>query len=143
MNSVNTKTHSAKDMVQISSKMQMLKAFVVAKQRTKSKLLLFSECVETKLCKPCTSFTSHLHSSCGMMWYSTLRVKLVDVYPLSASSSSSYARRRSLSPSQKLLSFSAPPVYHKACPSVVLVLVTNPSSKHHVVGSAAVGVLQS
>ena len=40
----------------------------------KSKLSLSSECVETKLCKPCTSFTWHLHSWCGMVWYKTLRV---------------------------------------------------------------------
>ena len=44
------------------------------KQRMKSKLSLFSECVETKLCKPCTSFISHLHSSCGMACYRALRV---------------------------------------------------------------------
>ena len=28
-----------------------------------------------KLCKQCTSFTSHPHSWCGMVWYRTLRVK--------------------------------------------------------------------
>ena len=39
-----------------------------------SKLSLSSECVDTKLCKPCTSFTSHLHSSCRMVWHSALRV---------------------------------------------------------------------
>ena len=43
----------------------------------KSKLSLSSECVETKPCKPCTSFTSHLHSSCGMVWYRTLRFNML------------------------------------------------------------------
>ena len=60
-----------------------------------------------------------------------------------SSSSSSYARRRCLSPSRKRLSSSAPPGCHRACPSVVSVLATCPTSKHHVVGSAAVDVLQS
>ena len=43
--------------------------------RVKSKSSLSSECVETKLCKPWTSFTSHLHSWCGMVWYRTLRAE--------------------------------------------------------------------
>ena len=41
----------------------------------------FSERVEMKLCMPYTSFTSHLHSSSGMVWYRTLRVKLL-IFPL-------------------------------------------------------------
>ena len=53
----------------------MLKAFVITNKRMKSTLSLSSECVEAKLCKPCTPFTSHLHSLCGMVWYRTLRVK--------------------------------------------------------------------
>ena len=64
-------------------RMQMLKAFVMA-NRMKSKLSLFSECVETKLCKPCASFLSQLHSSCGLVWYRTLRVKAVHIFPLTA-----------------------------------------------------------
>ena len=55
--------------------MQILKAFVIAKQKMKTKLSLLSECVESKLCEPCTSFTRHVHSSCGMVWYRTLRVR--------------------------------------------------------------------
>ena len=55
-------------------KMQMLKAFVIA-NRIKSKLSLSSECLAKKLCRPCTSFTSHLDSLCGMVWYRPLRVK--------------------------------------------------------------------
>ena len=38
-------------------------------------LLTVANCVETKLCKPYTSFTSKPNSLSGMMWYSTLRVK--------------------------------------------------------------------
>ena len=58
------------------------------------------------------------------------------------SSSSSYARRRCLSPSRKRLSSSAPPCCHKVCPSVASVLATCPASEHHVAGSAVVHVLQ-
>ena len=45
--------------------------------------------------------------------------------------------------SWKQLSSWAPAGCHRACPSVVLVLATCPASEHHVVGSAAVDVLQS
>ena len=58
-------------------------------------------------------------------------------------SSSSYVRQRCLSPSWKWLSSSAPPGCHKACPSVVLVQATCPTSEHHIHGSAAVDLLQS
>ena len=47
----------------------------------KSKLSLSSECVEMKLCKPLTSFASHLHSLCGIVWYRTLRVKVAGMTP--------------------------------------------------------------
>ena len=57
-------------------------------------------------------------------------------------SSSSYTRQRCLLPSRKQLSSLAPPGCHKALPSVVLVLATYSTSEHHVVGSAAVDVLQ-
>ena len=74
-------------------------------------------------------------SSCGLTPTNERRA--------SSSSSSSYARRRCLLPSRKRLSSSAPPGYHRAAPSVVSVLATCPASEHHVVGSAAVDVLQS
>ena len=54
----------------------MLKSICYCKQWTKSNLSLSSEYVATKLCKPCTSFTSHLHSWCGMVWYRTSRVNV-------------------------------------------------------------------
>ena len=50
----------------------MLKAFSYCKQRMESALSLPSGCVKTKLCQPCTSFTSHLYSLCGMVWHRTL-----------------------------------------------------------------------
>ena len=75
VNTLNNKTHCTKEMAEFSFEKQMLKAFVECKQRLKSKLSLFPECVLTKLCEPCTSFTSHLHSWCGMVWYRMLRVK--------------------------------------------------------------------
>ena len=77
MNTLNTTTHSSKEKGEFSFENAVVKSICYCKQWTKSKLSLSSECVKTKLCKPCTSFTSHLHSSCGMVWYRTLRVKLV------------------------------------------------------------------
>ena len=50
----------------------MLKAFGIA-NRMKGTLSFSSECVETKFCRPCTSFTSPLHGLCGRVWF--LRVK--------------------------------------------------------------------
>ena len=92
VNTVNTKTHSSKEMAEFFFENADVKSICYFKQKTKSTLSLSSECVETKLCKPCTSFTSHLHSSCGMVWYRTLRVKHllfkiieVEVLPLSIS----------------------------------------------------------
>ena len=74
VNALNTTPHSSKEIAEFSFEMQMLEAFVIAnRERVKSKLSLSSECVETKLCKLCTSFTLHLHSSCEIVWYSTLR----------------------------------------------------------------------
>ena len=46
----------------------------MANRGWKANCHFFSECVKTKLCKRLTSFTSHLHSSCGMVWYRSLRV---------------------------------------------------------------------
>ena len=76
MNTVNTKTHSLKEMTEFSVENADIKSLCYCKQRTKSTLSLSSECVETKLCRPCTSFTSHPHSWCGMVWYRTLRVNV-------------------------------------------------------------------
>ena len=75
MNTLNTQTHSSKEIAEFCFENADVKSFCYRKQRLKSKLSLSSECVETKLCKLCTSFTSHLHSSCGMLWYRTSRVK--------------------------------------------------------------------
>ena len=58
VNTLNTKIHSSKEMAEFSIKNADVTSIF-----------------EMKLCKPCTSFTSHLHSSCGMVWYRTLRVK--------------------------------------------------------------------
>ena len=67
--------NSSKEISEFSFENADVKSICYCKQRIKSKLsLFFSECVETKLCKPCTSFTWHLHSWCGMVWYGTLRV---------------------------------------------------------------------
>ena len=76
-NSLNTKTHSSKEMTEFSFKNADLKSICQCKQRMKSKLSLSSECVETKLCKPCTSFTWHIQSSCGMVWYRTLTLNVL------------------------------------------------------------------
>ena len=71
VNSLNTKTHSSKEMAEFCFEIADDKSMWYCKQRMKGTLSLSSECVETKLCKPCTSFTSHLHSWCGMVWYRT------------------------------------------------------------------------
>ena len=75
VNSINTKTHCWKEMAEFCFKNANVKSICCCKQRAKGKLSLSSECVEMKLCKLCTSVTSHLHSSCGMVWYWSLRVK--------------------------------------------------------------------
>ena len=76
MNTLNTETHSSKEIAEFSFEDADIKSIFYCKERIKSKLSLSSECVKTKLCKPRMSFTSHQHSSCGMMWYRTLRVKI-------------------------------------------------------------------
>ena len=76
VNTLNTKTHSSKEMAEFSFENEDVKSICYCKQGTKSKLPLSWECVEMKLCKPCTSFTSYLHNSCGMMWYRTSRVNV-------------------------------------------------------------------
>ena len=76
VNTLNTKTHSSKEMVEFPFKNADVKSICYCKQRMKSKLSLSLECVKTKLYNLCTSFTLHLHSSCGMVWYRTLRVKV-------------------------------------------------------------------
>ena len=75
VNSLNTTTHSSKEIAEFSFENADIRSICYCKQRVKSKLSLSSECVETKLCKPRTSFTWHPHNSCGMVWYRTLRVK--------------------------------------------------------------------
>ena len=54
VNTLNTKTHSSKEIAEFCFKNAGVKSICYCKQRMKSKLSLSSECVETKLCKPCT-----------------------------------------------------------------------------------------
>ena len=68
---LNTKTHSSKEIGEFSFENADVESICYCKQRMKGKLSLSSECVKTKLCKLYTSFTSHLHSWCGMVWYRT------------------------------------------------------------------------
>ena len=75
MNTLNTKTHSSKEIAEFCFENADVKSICYCKQRREGTLSLSSECVETKLCKPCTSFISHLHGSCGKVWYRTLRMK--------------------------------------------------------------------
>ena len=74
MNTLNTKTRSSKETAEFSFENADVKSICYCKQRMEGTLSLSSECVERKLCKPCTSFISHLHGSCGMVRYRTLRV---------------------------------------------------------------------
>ena len=66
VNTLNTKTHSSKEIAEFSFVNADAKSICYCKQRVKSKLSLSSDCVETRLRKPCTSLTSHLHSWCGI-----------------------------------------------------------------------------
>ena len=75
LNTLNTKTHTSKELADFSSENGDVESICYCEQRMKSKRSLSSECVKKKLCKPCTTFTSHLHSSCGMVWYRTSTVK--------------------------------------------------------------------
>ena len=77
VDTLNTKTHSSTEMAQFSFECADVKNISYSKQRVKSKLSQSSECVQTKLCKPCTSFTLHLHSWCGMVWYILSPTQLV------------------------------------------------------------------
>ena len=80
--SLNTKTHSSKEIAEFCFENADVRSICYCKQRMKSTLSLSSECVKTKFCKPCTSFTSHLHSSCKMVWNRTLRVKVYCMIPV-------------------------------------------------------------
>ena len=84
---VNTlNAESQKKIAEFSFENADIKSILYCKERIKSKLSLSSQCVETKLCRSCTSFTSHRHSSCGMVWYRTLRVKARSSVPRSGES---------------------------------------------------------
>ena len=78
VNFLNTKTHFSEETAEFSFENTDVKSICSCKQRMKSKLSLSSQCIKTKVCRPCTSFTSYLHSSCGMVWYRTLRVKTLE-----------------------------------------------------------------
>ena len=73
VNTLNTKTHTSKETAEFSLRNAEVKSICYCKQRMEGTLSLSWECVKTKLCKSCTSFISHLHSWCGMVWYRTLR----------------------------------------------------------------------
>ena len=75
VSTLDIQTHSSKEAAEFSFGNAEDKSTCCYKQRTKSKLSFSAECVETKLCKPRTSFTSHLHCLRGMVWYRTFRVK--------------------------------------------------------------------
>ena len=74
MNTLHTKTHSSKEMAEFSFENADVESICYCKQKMKSKLSLSTECAETKLCKLYTSYTGHIQSSCGMVWYRTPRV---------------------------------------------------------------------
>ena len=71
-----TETHFSKEIAEISFENADVKSICYCKEWIESKLSHSSECVEVKLCKPCTSFASHRHSSCEMVWYRTVRVNV-------------------------------------------------------------------
>ena len=69
VNRTNTKAHSCKEMAEFCFENADVKSICYCKQRMKSTLSLSSEFVETKLCKLCSSFTSHPHSWCRIVRY--------------------------------------------------------------------------
>ena len=75
MNTLDTKTRSSIETAEFSFENGEVKSICYCKKRMKTKLSLLSQCIRTKLCKPCTSLTWYLHSLCGMVWYRTLRAK--------------------------------------------------------------------
>ena len=75
VDTLNTETHSSKERAEFSFEKSDVKRICYCKQRMKSKVSLSSDCVKTKLWKPCTSFAWHLHSWCGLVWCRTLRDK--------------------------------------------------------------------
>ena len=75
LNSLSKMQMRAREVAEFSFENADVRSICHCKQKMKSKLELSSECDETKLCKPGTSLTSHLHSSCGMVWHRTLRLK--------------------------------------------------------------------
>ena len=52
----------------------MLKVFVIANSGQKANCHFLQNVSKQSSVKLCTSFTSHLHSSCGMVWYRKFRV---------------------------------------------------------------------
>ena len=67
--------NSSKEILELSFESADVKSHLLLQTKDeKPTVNFFSACVETKLCKSRTSFTSHLHSWCGMVWYTTLRV---------------------------------------------------------------------
>ena len=78
VNTLNTQTHSCKEMAEFCFENAQVESISYCKQRMQIKLSLSSDGVETRLCKSNTIFrhtVTHLHSSCGMVWYRTLRVE--------------------------------------------------------------------
>ena len=69
-------THSSEEMAEFCLENAAATSICDCKQRMKSTPSLSSEGVEMKLCKPCTAFTSHPHSLCGMVRYRALRLKI-------------------------------------------------------------------
>ena len=57
VSTLNTKTHSSENIAEFFFENVDVESICYCNQRMKSKLSLSSERVETKLCKPCTSFT--------------------------------------------------------------------------------------
>ena len=66
VNCLNTKTHSLKEMTEFC-----FENAVLLQTEDKKRTVTFFRMCQKKLCKSCTSFTSHLHSLCGMVWYRT------------------------------------------------------------------------
>ena len=78
MNNENTKTHSSKAVAEFSFEHADIKSICYCKTEGEKPTATFFRMRQNEALQAVhtTSFTSHLHSSCGMVWYRTVRAKV-------------------------------------------------------------------
>ena len=76
VNSLNTKAHSSKEMTEFCFENADVKSIFHRTQMVKNTLSLSSECMEMKIYKLCSSFTSHPRTAC-VEWCGTGHLKFL------------------------------------------------------------------